>query len=160
MSSPRLRRRVRVLTGRGLRLLRTHFFSFVSAGIIGGVFVYAMTSSSFSVDKAPAVHSAAVAAPVLPTAIPSIYARPANIVYYIVKSDEQRQAILAAMRSDQAYRTRTNAYGNPDEVGFFISNTAEEDVALAGLVENMLETARQNGIGLRIIDIRDDWTGP
>ena len=160
MSSPRLRRRVRVFTGRGLRLLRTHFFSFVSAGIIGGVFLYAMTSSSFSVDNPPAVHSAAVVATAFPTAVPSIYARPASIVYYIVRSDVQRQAILAAMRSDQAYRARANAYGNPDEVGFFISDTAEEDVALAGLVDNMLETARQNGIGLRIIDIRDDWPAP
>ncbi len=157
MSSPRLRRRVRVLTGRGLRLLRTHFFSFVSAGIIGGLFVYAMTSSNFSVDKAPAAQSAQSTARVRATSTtPLIYARPASIVYYIVDSKEQRDAIISAMAGDQIYRATANPRGIPDEVGFFISRNAEDDAALAGLVESMLETARQNGIGLRIIDIRGE----
>ena len=155
MNSPRLRRRVRVLTGRGRRLLRLHFFSFVSSGIIGGAFVYAMTSSNFSVDRAPAAHSAASAAPGA-TPMPIIFARPASIVYYIVDSKEQRDAIISAMAGDQIYRATANPRGSPDEVGFFISRNAEDDADLAGLVENMLETARQNGIGLRIIDIRGE----
>ena len=111
MITPRLRRRARVLAGRGLRLLRTHFFSFVSACIIGGIFVYAMTSPSFSVDKAPAVHSAAAVDSATP--VPMIYARPASIVYYIVSSNEQRQAIIAAMQGDQMFRGGVNARESP-----------------------------------------------
>ncbi len=154
MITPRLRRRVRVLTGRGLRLLRTHFFSLVSASIIGGIFVYAMTSPNFSVDKAPAAHSAAAVDTSTP--MPVIFARPASIVYYIVDSEEQRDAIIAAMAGDQAFRAAATSRGSPDEVDFFISRNAEDDANLAGMFENVLETARQNGIGLRIIDIRGD----
>ena len=152
MSSARLRRRVRVFTGRGLRLLRTHFFSLLSAVVIGVAFFYAMTSSSFTSGTAPAAPPVAAAGTARP--MPLIYARPASIIYYIVSSEEQRQAIIGAMQSDQAFRAAVNSSSNPDEVGFFISTNAEDDSNISGLVENMLETARQNGIGLRIIDIR------
>ncbi|HEX5370786.1 MAG TPA: hypothetical protein VFY10_15365 [Dehalococcoidia bacterium] len=157
MTSSRLRRRVRALTGRGLRLLRTHFFSFISAGVIGGIFVYAMTSSSFSAGNvSPAPPVAIRVRPTVARAAAVPFTRPAIIVYYIVRSKEQRDEILAAMQGDQLFRAVAGNFSGPDEVDFFIASTPEEDLQVAGLVSNALDVARQNSVGLRVIDIRGD----
>jgi hypothetical protein len=152
MTADRLRRRLRLLPGRSLRLLRAHYFSFVSAAVIGGIFVFAMTSSSFGGSEGTASPRATTVSQ--STFRPSFRTRPASVVYYIVASTEQRDAILNAAQSDQIYRAATAARTGPDEIDFFISNNAEQDVIVAGLVANALDIARQNGIGLRIIDAR------
>jgi hypothetical protein len=153
MTADRVRRRLRVLRGRGLHLLRSHYFSFISGGVIGGIFVFAMTSSSFSGSDHEGIPPSAASA-ARSGSVANFRTRPASIVYYIVDSIAQRDAIVNAIQSDQTYRAPTIARNGPDEFDFFIASNADEDAIVAGLVSNALDVARQNGIGLRIIDVR------
>ena len=94
--------RLRSLLAAALRVLRHHYFTFITAGVLGGIVFVAMTSSSFS-DREPDSSSSSRTESIWPKPAPGFTPRGRAMIYYIVESNEQASTMERALRSDVTY---------------------------------------------------------
>ena len=104
MSHLNTRRRARALGLRCLRVVRRHYFSVLSGGVLGAALILAVTSSSFSVKQPaiaqsgqpePGLIQSTVAAGAIPPTGSAV--SPRVLIYYLISAGEQRQEMEAAI---------------------------------------------------------------
>jgi hypothetical protein len=134
-------------------LARQHYFTSISGAIVTGVFVLAMTSSSFGYQRSTVSLRGGPPTPTVRLASPK-QLRPSEqwLVYYLVLSKEQRNLVIEAISSDSAARFAGGA--GDQAIEFFIIHDVLEEAYVGRLINNAVERAMSEGINLKVIDLR------
>jgi hypothetical protein len=148
---PRLRRNEALrFVLRGLRLLRQHYLTLVSASVLAALAVIVLTSDSFesrdagSTPKTAAVDEAA--SPIVPPPHRPI------VLFYVVNDAAQRDEIAAAVHAD---RDAFGAGGPPiDTIVYLIAGTKQEESRTIERLNFEEIAAELSGVEMRVIDVR------
>ena len=142
---------LRVLCIRALSILRHHYFSFVTAGVLGGVGFVAATSATFE-ERAP------------PTADDgsrwesaekrSFATRGRFVIYYLVDSDELAGDIQRAMRGDMVNSEMNGGRVDFGLVYYLQAGSPMEEANVNRLLHTVVESAASTGTIVTIIDLR------
>jgi hypothetical protein len=138
------------------RVFRHHYFSFLTAGVLGGIAFVATTSTSFE-DKAAlepeATHedSARWAAP----RKQSFTTQGRSVIYYLVESEEQALAIHRAMRSDMVASELSGGRYDFGLVYYLEARTAAQEANVARLLHTVVDSSSIGGFVVTIIDLRE-----
>lgn len=146
----RLRHLATVVGTGAWRVLRQHYFSFVSAIVIAVLFGLVMTSESFvGDDQRPRSASPAAQAAQERRDIPPPRRR-LSALYFVLDSEEQRLAVSEAVAADESHRGE-QIY---DYIVYLIAGTPEQESRTIARLDFDGLFAQQNGIDMRVIDIR------
>jgi hypothetical protein len=151
---PFRRRRLRLYALRTVSLVRHHYFSLVSAIILAGAGVLAVTGGDFgdgTSQAGPAVQS--TREPLQTVVAGSRQTQARRLIYYIVDSEEQQAEMQAAMRGDMATLRNTVGY-DYGQVVYLLLDTPAEESFWARFLNELVESAPREGYELRIIDLR------
>jgi hypothetical protein len=162
MTRSRARRRVLAMSLRALRLARQHYFSMLSAGVLGAALVVALTSSSLEVSGGATARPAVAPFTPWPTATPGVM--PAKVpaapelhllVYYLVDSQAARDQLLMAHQSDVTYwgqREMLSTAGEMHEV--LVVKNPEEEAAAMVFMDDLWKLAQVEDFALHFVDLR------
>ena len=147
---------LRIVVVAALHILRHHYFTFVTAGILSGIVVVTATSSSFN-DRAQAPGTETGAAQSLwPTPTQGPFAtRGRSLIYYIVESNEQAATMERAMRSDVTYSEMNGTRQDFGRVIYLNPRTPMEEANVALLLNDAVALAPHGGYIVTIIDLRE-----
>ena len=152
-----LLRRITLPAGRPASLLVRGYQTLLSAVIIAAVLALALTSDAFELQEGRPYKPSPAPSPASQLSSPQTRAPssgPAPVVYYyIVSSEEQRNLVAEAMRSDAQARQAGGAAGDP-RVLFFLASTVQDEAAVARIVEHETYAAASAGISFLIVDLR------
>jgi hypothetical protein len=153
------RRRWRLYALRTRSLVRHHYFSLISAVVLGGAGVLAVTGGDFGDGSSlagPAIQASDQTASSVIQAPRKTQAR--RMIYYIVDSREQLVEMQAAMRGDMATLRSTADY-DYGQVVYLLLDSPSEESFWARFLTGLVESAPRDGYELRIIDLRQ-WPPP
>jgi hypothetical protein len=135
-------------------IARRHYLTLISGAIVSGVFVLAMTSSSFGYQRSAASVRGGAPTPTVRLAFPDrLLPSEQWLIYYLVVSKEQRNLVIEAMSSDSAARY-TGGASDETAVEFFIIDNVLEEAYVGRLINNAVERAMSEGINLKVVDLR------
>jgi hypothetical protein len=159
----RIKRHARRLGLRSLRVVRRHYFSLLSAAVLGVALMLTLSHSGIDSTRAeapvtpeppaPAVRTAPSSSPT-PTPAPEPPSR--LLVYYVVDSEEQKQVLELAILShtlDQAQRG-TLGLAAPTFRYFLIARNADEEAQAIIFLDDLATMAPNEGYALRVVDAR------
>jgi hypothetical protein len=148
------RRRWRLYALRTRSLVRHHYFSLISAVILGGAAFLAVAGDGF-VDGSSRVKAvsekAAQSSPTVST--DSAPRQPRRLIYYIVNSREQQEELQSAVRGDMTNLRNINGY-DFGQVVYLLLDSPSEESFWARFLTSLVESAPRDGYELRIIDLR------
>jgi hypothetical protein len=148
-------RRLQLLCFLALRVLRHHYFSFLTAGVLAAIAVVAMRSTSFEQRALTAGETTArEAIDWAPVEKKSFATRGRSLIYYIVDSQEQASAIHRAIRSDMVMSEQNGGRYDFGLVYFVQAGTPMEEGNVARLLNTVVEGATGSGSVVTIIDVR------
>jgi len=146
--------RLRSLLAAALRVLGHHYFTFITAGVLGGIAFVAMTSSSFS-DREPDSSSSSRMESIWPKPAPGFTPRGRAMIYYIVESNEQASTMERALRSDVTYSEMNGTRHDFGRVIYLNPRTPMEEANVAALLNDVVASAPHGGYVVTIIDLRN-----
>ena len=166
ISRPR-RRRALLLTLRGIRLLRRHYLTLVSAAVIGALAVVAMRSDAFqssnrTVPELPAfaqnppdgkdiglqVSQSIVWSP------PQAELGLRSVVYFVYETEQQREILERGLRDLSRARYKLDV-GGPEDTNVFVrAATPEEAAAVEAELMRAEELATLQGYSFQVVDLR------
>lgn len=157
----RRRRRRRVLLLRARRLLARHHFSLVSAVVLAVALSVALTDGEFAFrERADAVGTVTAAGS--RDAVTKVGTRPVAraqtgwVIYYIVDSARQMDALGTVIRGEADYRDDHGAFSLPSTaVYYLVFDTPQQEIAGAMLLNKMAELAPIEGFNLKVIDLTE-----
>lgn len=146
---------LRLLCLRALSILRHHYFSFVTAGVLGSIGFVAVTSTSFE-DKSEPGPPAARQDDVQWGAVEkrSFATRGRSVIYYLVDSDEQASDIQRALKGDMIYSEMNGGRVDFGLVHYVQAGTPMEEANVNRLLYTVVESAASTGTVVTIIDLR------
>ena len=162
----RVRRRLRVLGLHGLRLLRRHYVTLMSAIILAVTGALALTSTSFEIAKGNQEGTAQAATTLLPPspapqdsrASPALPVRQRRLVIvYLVEDDDQKRKAsdtFGGLIWDNHLET-----GGQDRVidrQYVLAGTPEAESTAIRLLNYYLEIAAARQFDLRVVDLRSN----
>jgi hypothetical protein len=163
MNPWRARQRLEVVVRRLALLLARGYTTLLSAAVISGVLVLALTSDAFELQDRGVERAAAVTRPLPSLLVPPLPAAIVSglppMVLYIVSSELQRNLVAEAMRSDAQARYFGGA-ADETRVLFFQATDAREDAEVARLIERESDAAAAGGLSFRIVDLRNPLASP
>ena len=145
--------RLRITLVAALCVLRHHYFTFVTAAVLGGIVVITATSSSFS-DREQASSGASTES-IWPKPAPGFTLRGRAMIYYIVESNEQATAMERALRSDVIYAEMNGARHDFGRVIYLNPRTPMEEANVAALLNDAVASSPHGGYVVTIIDLRN-----
>ncbi len=137
------------------RVLRHHYFSFLTAGILAGIAIAAATSTSFEEKADP--DSGADYEDEARWAVPqkqSFSTRGRALIYYLVESEEQASAIHQAMRGDMVASELNGGRYDFGLVYYLVARTAVQEANVARLLNTIVESTAVGGVVVTVIDLR------
>jgi hypothetical protein len=152
----RLPRRVRFLAAHGLRLLRQHYFSLITAAVLVALSFLVLTSDSFENHKTTSHH---VARSTQNESDAALALQPRrhriSVLFYLVQDAQQRDAIADAVTSDWLAFER----GTPpiDQIIYLIAGTKQEEAQTIDRLNFEELAAQQGGVDMRVIDVRGSF---
>ena len=149
------RRSLRLLCLRALLILRHHYFSFLTAGVLGAVGLIAVTSASFE-QKSPPVTPVAQRddSRWVSTEKLAFSTRGRYVIYYLVDSDEQARDMQRAMRGDMVYSEMNGGRIDFGLVYYLQAASPMEEGNVNRLLHTVVESAASTGTIVTIIDLR------
>jgi hypothetical protein len=145
---------------RALIVVRHHYFSLLTAGVLGGVALVAITSPSFE-DPTPSAENAQEdEARWAPTGKRTFATQGRSLVYYIVDSDEQAVSLDRALRSDMVSSEMAGGRHDFGVVYYLQPRTPREEADVARLLNLVVESAPNAGFIVKIIDLRPEIPTP
>jgi hypothetical protein len=160
--STQTRRRLRVITHRGLRLARRNFVTLVSACVLGVAAYLALTSGGFdsprnagTTAQADSVASAVPAVATPTRASVALSARPRHLaIVYVVTTEEQGANVLAT-HNRLVWDTITgDEPPNLPDIHYVVAGTPEEQSLTIQQLNTYIEVANLQGFDLEVIDLR------
>jgi hypothetical protein len=137
----------------------------LSAAVLGGALVVALTSASFELDGGARAQPAATASAALaiattrataPTPAPYVQPPAHKVVYYIVNSQEQAISLRGARRADALY---VSEYGLPPfpavSAYYVMYRSSAEEREGERLLHDLANLAPAHGIEFHIVDLRE-----
>ena len=148
--------RFRSLLAAVLRVLRHHYFTFVTAGVLSGIVVVIATSSSFNDREQASGTETGAAQSLWPTPTQGPFAtRGRSLIYYIVESNEQAITMERAMRSDVTYSEMNGSRQDFGRVIYLNPRTPMDEANVALLLNDAVALAPHGGYVVTIIDLRE-----
>lgn len=146
------RRSLRLLCLRALLVLRHHYFSFMTVGVLAGVGFVAATSASFEEKTSPAVEhdDSRWASPDRR----AFATRGRSVIYYLVDSDEQASNLQHALKGDMIYSEMNGGRVDFGLVYYVQAGTPMEEANVNRLLHTVVESAATTGTVVTIIDLR------
>jgi hypothetical protein len=162
MIGRRTRRRARALCLRSLRIVRHHYFSLLSAGVLGVTLVAALTSGSFELqddassaaaEPTPSLQPTANLGPVPSGATPVTAAH--TVVYYFVDSQEQLNSLYGALHRDLVDEALVDykPLHEVTRVFMLVEDHPDEEEALE-LIREQSRHPPNNGTVIQFVDLR------
>jgi hypothetical protein len=152
------RRRWRLYALRTRSLVRHHYFSLISAVVLGGAGVLAVTGGDFGDGSSLAGPAIQASDQTASSVIQARKTQARRMIYYIVDSREQLVEMQAAMRGDMATLRSTADY-DYGQVVYLLLDSPSEESFWARFLTGLVESAPRDGYELRIIDLRQ-WPPP
>jgi len=146
---------LRLLCLRALSILRHHYFTFVTAGVLGAIGFVAATSASFESEQAGAPATARRAdVQWAPVEKRTFTTRGRSVIYYLVDSEHQASEIYYAMRGDMVNSELSGGRVDFGLVHFLQAGTPMEESNVNRLLHTVVDSAGSTGTVVTIIDLR------
>jgi hypothetical protein len=143
---------------RGVRIVRRHYGSMITVGVLGVALAVALTSSSFggaaSPDGGEPVPPASKIqlSPGYRTAITA--APEPRVTYYLYEDERERELLTDILRRDFTNMTRMGLPNYIGEVHFLKVSTDLEEDYLSFLLSEVVALAKADGLTVNIVDLR------
>jgi hypothetical protein len=145
---------LRFLCLRALTILRHHYFTFLTAGVLGAVGVVAATSASFDDKSEPAPAARRTEVQWAPVEKRTFTTRGRSVIYYLVDSEQQASDLYYAMRGDMVNSELSGGRVDFGLVHFLQAGTPMEEANVNRLLHTVVESAGSTGTVVTIIDLR------
>ena len=168
MSTGPRRRTAKSFALRGLRLLRHHYLTLFSTGIIATLAVVALRSDAFQSSGRPVELPAILRNPPPGEDIgmqftqsilwspPSAELGLRSVVYYLYETEEQRLIMELGLRDLSRARFKLDE-GGPEDTNVFVRiATPDEEAAASEELERAEELARLQGFTFEVVDLRSE----
>jgi hypothetical protein len=145
---------LRLLGLRALSILRHHYFTFLTAGVLGAIGFVAATSASFHGEPDPAPSAPRAEIQWAPVEKRTFSTRGRSVIYYLVDSEQQASEIYYAMRGDMVNSELSGGRIDFGLVHFLQAGTPMEESNVNRLLHTVVESAASTGTVVTIIDLR------
>jgi hypothetical protein len=140
---------------RALLLVRHHYFSLLTAAVLGAVALIATTSpGTEETTPASSRDEASLSAARWGLDKSTYSARGRSLIYYLVESEDQALAIQYAMHGDMAASDVSSGRDNFGLVYYLMAETILQEADVSRLLNTIVEMAPQSGFFVAIIDLR------